>query len=65
MKRIFSLALSLILALSLAIPALAAEELTPPLWQEYGYSSREECIAYMYDGDETAYQADVEERLDR
>ncbi|SFP93078.1 Copper amine oxidase N-terminal domain-containing protein [Oscillibacter sp. PC13] len=65
MKRIFSLALSLILALSLAIPALAAEDLTPPLWQEYGYSSREECIAYMYGGDETAYQADVEERLDR
>lgn len=65
MKRVLSFVLALILALSLAVPALAAEDLTPPLWQEYGYSSREECVAYMYDGDEAAYQADVDERLER
>lgn len=37
----------------------------PPLWQEYGFGSREECIEYFYGGDESAYEAEVEERLER
>lgn len=64
MKRMLSLMLSLILACSLSIPALAAEDLTPPLWQQMGFSSREECITYVY-GDETAYEAAVQEALER
>lgn len=66
MKRVFSVLLSLVLAFSLTIPALAAgEDLDPPLWQEYGFGSREECIEYFYGGDESAYEAEVEERLER
>lgn len=65
MKRILSLALSLVLALSLAVPALAAEDTDPPLWQEYGFASRAECIELMYGGDETAYQSEVNDRLER
>lgn len=65
MKRILSLALSLVLTFSLAVPALAAEDTDPPLWQEYGYGSREECIEWMYGGDEAAYQAEVDALLER
>ena len=64
MKRILSLVLSLILVCSLSIPTLAAEDLDPPLWQQMGFSSREECITYVY-GDETAYEAAVQEALER
>ena len=65
MKRWLSLLLALILAMSLTIPAMAAEELEPPLWQQYGYSSREECITWYFDGDEAAYQEEVETQLER
>lgn len=64
MKRILSLALSLILAWSLSIPTLAAEDLNPPLWQQMGFSSREECITSVY-GDEDAYEEAVQEALER
>ena len=65
MKRIFSLVLALILALSLASTALAAEELSPPLWQEYGCDSREACIQEWFGGSEEDYQSAVDERLER
>ncbi|WP_455580652.1 copper amine oxidase N-terminal domain-containing protein [Dysosmobacter sp.] len=65
MKRIFSLVLALILALSLASTALAAEELSPPLWQEYGCDSRESCIQEWFGGSEEDYQSAVDERLER
>lgn len=64
MKRMLSLVLSLILAWSLTIPSLAAEDLDPPLWQQMGFSSREECITYVY-GDEDAYEQAVQEALER
>lgn len=64
MKRMLSLVLSLILAWSLTIPSLAAEDLDPPLWQQMGFSSREECITYVY-GNEDAYEQAVQEALER
>ena len=42
MKRLTAVLLALMLALSLAVPAFAAEDTDPPLWQEYGFASREE-----------------------
>lgn len=65
MKRVCSLALSMVLAVALTLPALAAEDTDPPLWQEYGFDSREECIESFYGGDESAYEAEAEERLER
>lgn len=55
MKRLISIVLSLILALSLMVPALA-EETAVPLWQEYGCESEAECIELWFDGDESAYR---------
>ena len=67
MKKILSLvmALAMVLALSLTAPALAAEDTDPPLWKEYGYASREECIRDIFYGDEDAYQEEVEYALAR
>ena len=65
MKRLTSVLLAMVLALSLTAPALAAEDTDPPLWQEYGFASREECIAYWFDGDKDAYQEEVEYALAR
>ncbi len=65
MRRWMAVLLALVLALSLTVPALAVEDTDPPLWQEYGFSSREECIAYWFDGDESAYQEQVEYALAR
>ena len=36
MKRLTSVLLAMVLALSLTAPALAAEDTDPPLWKEYG-----------------------------
>lgn len=65
MKRILALALTFVLAISLALPAVAAEELNPPLWQEFGCASREECITDWFGGDESAYQSVIDSRLER
>ena len=54
MKRLTAVLLALMLALSLAVPAFAAEDTDPPLWKEYGYDSREECIRDVCCGDEDA-----------
>ena len=65
MKRLTAVLLALVLALSLAVPAFAAEDTDPPLWKEYGYDSREECIRDIFYGDEDAYQEEVEYALAR
>ena len=65
MKRLTSVLLAMVLALSLTAPALAAEDTDPPLWKEYGYASREECIRDSFYGDEDAYQEEVEYALAR
>ena len=65
MKRWISVLLALVLALTLAAPALAAEDTVPPLWQEYGFDSREECIKYWFDGDESAYEEEAAYALER
>ena len=65
MKRLTAVLLALMLALSLAVPAFAAEDTDPPLWQEFGFASRVVCIAYWIDGDESAYQEQVEYALAR
>ena len=70
MKRLVSLVLTLALALSLTVPALtvpalAAEDGNPPLWQEYGFTSREECVREWFGGDEAAYQAEADALLER
>ena len=65
MKRLTSVLLAMVLALSLTAPALAAEDTDPPLWKEYGYDSREECIRDIFYGDEDAYQEEVEYALTR
>ncbi|MGE4276223.1 MAG: copper amine oxidase N-terminal domain-containing protein [Lawsonibacter sp.] len=44
MMRFIGLALSLALTLSLTLPALAYEDTNPPLWEQWGYSSREEML---------------------
>ena len=59
MKRLTSLLLTLVLALSLTVPALAAEE-DPALWQEYGCDSEEACIRDWFDGDAAAYQEEAD-----
>ena len=65
MKRLTAVLLALLLALSLAVPALAAEDTDPPMWQEYGFASREDCIRILFNGDEEAYQDQAEYALDR
>lgn len=44
MKKFLSLILSIALVFSLCVPAVAVEELDPPLYEEYGYASMEEMI---------------------
>lgn len=63
MKRILVLALSLVLALTLCVPALAEEPV--PLWQEYGCASEAECIELWFGGDRAAYEAEIEQRQAR
>lgn len=60
MKRLTAVLLAMVLALSLMVPALAVEDTDPPLWQGYGFTSREECIRVWFGGDEDAYQEQVE-----
>ena len=62
MKKLLSLVLAAALILSLGVGALAYEDLTPPLWQRWGYDSLEE---YLADWDETEeeYAAEVAEYL--
>lgn len=43
-SNLFSLALSLVLTLSLAVPAFAYEDTDPPQWEQLGYSSLEEML---------------------
>ena len=63
MKRVFSWLVTVGLALSLCVPALAAESVS--LWQEYGCASEAECIEVWFGGDEAAYDAEVEQRQAR
>ena len=65
MKRLTAIVLSVLMLLALVPTALAAEDTDPPLWKEYGYDSREECIRDWFDGDEDAYQEEVEYALAR
>ena len=65
MKRLTAIVLSMLMLLALVPTALAAEDTDPPLWKEYGYDSREECIRDWFDGDEDAYQEEVEYALAR
>lgn len=44
MKKLTALLLSVILLLGLCLPAAAVEDFDPPLWEEYGYSSKEELL---------------------
>ena len=63
MKRVFSWMLTLVLALTLCVPALAEESV--PLWQEYGCASEAECVGLWFGGDQAAYDAEVEQRQAR
>ena len=65
MKRLTAIVLSVLMLLILVPTALAAEDTDLPLWKEYGYDSREECIHDWFDGDEDAYQEEVEYALAR
>lgn len=62
MKKLLALLLTAALMLSLGVGALAYEDLTPPLWQRWGYDSLEE---YLADWDETEeeYAQEVAEEL--
>lgn len=60
MKKLLSLFLAMVLALSLAIPAFGYEDLTPPLWQQWGYDSLEDYLSCAC-GDEDDYAQAVEE----
>lgn len=61
-KKLLSLLLAAVMLLSFSISALAYEDLTPPLWQRWGYDSLE---AYLADWEETEeeYAAEVAEIL--
>lgn len=59
MKQIASLLLIVALALSLTVPALAYEDTDPPQWEQWGFSSLEECVEYLYGGDTAAYYEEI------
>ena len=63
MKKLLSLLLALTLALSLAAPALAWEDMDPPLWQQYGYNSLEEYLQ-AWDETEEEYAAEVAREIE-
>ncbi len=60
MKRVFSWLVTVALALSLCVPALAAEPV--PLWQSYGCTSEAECVELIFGGDQAAYDAAAAEQ---
>lgn len=45
LSKLMSLVLSLVMVLSLTVPAFAAQDTEPPLWERWGYSSMEEMLA--------------------
>lgn len=65
MKKWITLCVVLTMLMGLAAPALAAEDLNPPLWQQYGYDSREACVEDWFGGDADAYQDRVDGKLER
>ncbi len=60
MKCVFSWMLTLVMALTLCVPALAAEPV--PLWQSYGCTSEAECVELIFGGDQAAYDAAAAEQ---
>lgn len=59
MKKLFSACLALVLTVSLMAPAYGYEDLTPPLWQQWGYGSLEEYLS-SYEASEEWYAEQVE-----
>ena len=53
MKKLFALMLALVMTLSLAAPAMAADQ---PLWQQLGYSSQQDLLTW-YGISQTNYEA--------
>ena len=51
-SKLMSLTLSLVLILSLAVPAFAYEDTDPPQWEQWGYTSLEEMLADGWTEDE-------------
>jgi hypothetical protein len=63
MKKRMCMFLALILMMSLVIPAAALEDMDPPLWEQYGYASKEEMLS-DWGIDEQGYQDEIQqERL--
>lgn len=64
MAKLLSLALSLVLALSLTLPTLAYEDTDPPQWEQYGYSSLEEMPADWEMSEDEYYESIVADMLE-
>ncbi|MGI5962947.1 MAG: stalk domain-containing protein [Lawsonibacter sp.] len=62
-SKLLCLILSLALTLSLSMPAFALEDIDPPLWEQMGYSSREELLAEGWLTEEEYVQM-VQDELD-
>ena len=62
LRKLTSLALSLVLALSLTLPAMAIQDTAPPLWQQFGFDSYEEMLSYGWT--EAEYASMVASELD-
>lgn len=59
-KKLTALALSLLLSLSLALPALAYEDTDPPLWKDLGFDSLEQLMEEGWMTREEYYQSAAE-----
>jgi hypothetical protein len=62
MKKLLCIVLALALLLSLSVSALAYEDLTPPLWERWGFNSLEEYLEFFEETEEE-YAQDVADYL--
>ena len=63
LTKLLAMALCVVMALSLTLPAFALEDLSPPLWQQFGYSSMEEMLT-DWEMTEEEYAAMVADELE-
>lgn len=61
--KLLAMALCVVMALSLTLPAFALEDLSPPLWQQFGYSSMEKMLT-DWEMTEEEYAAMVADELE-